>query len=152
MSQTFYIPKGKAANMVAKLTAFVGMLSPMKAWRIEITEAKSQRSIQQLRYLWGVAYKRLSDFTGYEVDDVSEFMCGTYYGWREVKVPKTPTNPTGLASRPVRTTTTDENGKRSVISKMEFMDYVAFVQRFAASKGVYIPDPDEMEEDERVAA
>lgn len=152
MSQTFYIPKGKAANIVAKLSAFIGMLSPMKAWRVEITEAKSQRSIQQLRYLWGVAYKRLSDYTGYEVDDVSEFMCGTYYGWREVKVPKTPTNPTGLASRPVRTTTTDENGKRAVIGKMEFVDYVAFVQRFAASKGVYIPDPDEDEEEERDAA
>lgn len=152
MSETLYLPKGERLKALARIAAFLSGLPAMKAWRIEVTEARSQRSIQQLRYLWGVAYKRLSDFTGYEVDDVSEFMCGTYYGWREVKVPKTPTNPTGLASRPVRTTTTDENGKRAVISKVEFMDYVAFVQRFAASKGVYIPDPDEMEEDERVAA
>lgn len=152
MSETFYIPKGERVTALARIARFLASLPSAKAWRIEVTEARSQRSIQQLRYLWGVAYKRLSDATGYEKDDISEFCCGTFYGWREVKVPKTPTNPTGLASRPIRTTTTDENGKRSVISTTEFMDFVAFVQRFAASKGVYIPDPDEIEEDERVAA
>ena len=90
----------------------------------------------------GVCYKILGDAIGYERDEVSEFLCGTYFGWREKRVPKKPSNRDGIESVPVRTTTTDEDGHRSVLTKMQFCEYVAFVQRFAASKGVVIPDPD----------
>jgi hypothetical protein len=45
---------------------------------------------------------------------------------------------------PVRTTTRDENGNRDVLNKQQFSDYVAFIQRFAASKGIFIPDPEDV--------
>ena len=76
---------------------------------------------------------------------------GTYFGWKEVKVPKKPSNPAGVESRPIRTTTTDETGKRRVLNKQEFSDYVAFIQRFAAAKGVHISDPDEYAAEEEAA-
>ena len=47
-----------------------------------------------------------------------------------------------MAQVPIRTTTTDADGKRSVLNKSDFADYVAFVQRFGAQHGIYIPDPD----------
>lgn len=151
MSQEFVLPKGPRS--LTKLMAFLSSLSAMKAWRVTICEERNSRSIQQCRYLNGVAYKAISDATGYERDDVSEFCCGQYFGWRNKKVPKKPGNLEGIEQVPVRTTTTDESGKRNVMSTVDFMDYVAFVQRFAASKGIYIPDPgEEFEQDlEKVA-
>lgn len=140
MSTEFTLPKG--IRDLTKVFAFLSALSRMKAWKLVVSEDRDSRSVQQCRYLNGVAYKRLSDATGYERDDISEFMCGTYFGWKTVKVPKTPNNLAGVEDRPVRTTTTDDNGNRSVLTTTEFMDFVAFVQRFAAQKGVFIPDPD----------
>lgn len=150
MSTEFTLPKG--IRNLSRIVAFLSALSPSKAWRIEVTEDRDSRSIQQCRYLNGVAYKLLSDATGYERDDISEFMCGTYWGWKQKKVPKTPSNPEGVEDVPLRTTTTNEQGKRQVISTLEFMEFVAFVQRFAAKKGVFIPDPDPMYDEQSKAA
>ena len=149
--QDFTLPKGERGARLARIVSFLTSLSPTRVWRIEITEERSTRSIQQCRYLNGVAYKRLSDATGFERDDISEFLCGLYFGWRKKKVPKKPGSD-GWDEVPVRTTTTDENGRRSVLTTTEFMDYVAFVQRFAAGKGVYIPDPEEQFEEEHANA
>lgn len=152
-SQTFLLPKLlNRVTTIARIAKFLGDLSPAVAWRIEVTEAKSARSLAQNAYLNGVAYKLLSDATGYERDEISEFLCGAYWGWKDKRVPKKPSCPEGVESVPVRTTTTDENGKRSVLGKLEFADYVAFVQRFAAKRGVYIPDPDQDYESKREAA
>lgn len=141
--QAFTLPRLMArAGMIAKIAAFLAALPDSKAWRIEVSEAKSARSIQQCRYLNGVAYKLIGDAFGYERDEVSEYLCGLRWGWRNKRVPKKPSCPSGIESIPVRTTTTDEAGNRAVLSKNEFADYVAFVQRFGAKHGVYIPDPD----------
>lgn len=149
MSSEFILQKGE--RNLSKIVAFLSALSKGKAWRITVSEERNTRSVQQCRYLNGVAYKALSDHTGYERDDISEFMCGTYWGWKQIRVPKTPSNPQGVEDKPLRTTTTDEAGKRSVLTTTEFMDFVAFVQRFAASKGVFIPDPSWDEEERRAA-
>ena len=127
----------------ARAAAFLNALPKDKAWRVEVRESKPQRSDAQNNYLWGVCYKALGDAIGYEPEEVAEFLCGTYFGWKDKKVPKKPSNPEGLESVPIRTTTRDADGKRDVLSKQAFSDYVAFIQRFAASKGVYIPDPEE---------
>lgn len=150
MSDEFTLPKG--TRNLSRIVAFLSALSTKKAWRITICEERSERSTQQCRYLNGVAYKLIGEKTGYERDDVSEFCCGTYWGWKQVRVPKTPSNPQGIEDKPIRTTTTDDMDKRSVLSTSEFMDYVAFVQRFAASKGIMIPDPDQQWEDEQERA
>jgi hypothetical protein len=143
MEQSFILPKLLSrAGMIAKIGRFMALLSQEKAWRIKIEEAKSTRSTQQCRYLNGVAYKIIGDAIGYERDDVSEFLCGAYWGWKEKRVPKKPSCPNGIESVPVRTTTTDENGHRDVLTWEQFSDYVAYVQRFAASKGIFVPDPD----------
>ena len=145
MSEVFALPKDSNREpVVSRLAKFLLSLPAAKAWRVTVDEAKSARSVQQNNYLHGVCYKRLSDAIGYEPEEVAEYLCGTYFGWAEKRVPKKPSNPEGIESVPRRTTTKDEMGKRDVLGKMAFAEYVAFIQRFAISKGVHIPDPDEI--------
>ena len=118
-------------------------LAEDKAWRITIEEAKSKRSLKANAYYWGVVVEMMSEVTGYEGEEIHEYLCGARWGWKDKRVPKTPRNPEGLESVPVRTTTTDENGRRSVLRIMQFYEFVEFARRFAAVKlHLNIPDPD----------
>lgn len=103
---------------------------------------KATRSNEQNAYLWGVCYATLGPAMGYDPEDLHEYFCGRMYGWKDVKVPKTPRNPEGIASAPVRTTTRDAEGKRSTLNKQEFSDFVEMVHRVAANVGVFIPSPE----------
>jgi hypothetical protein len=142
-AQTILLPRDlPREKMIARVSRLLYELPMDKAWRVQISQHKSPRSDAQNRYLNGVCYKLIGDAIGYERDEISEYMCGRFFGWKEKRVPKKPSNPHGVESVPLRTTTTDENGRRSVLGKTEFAEYVAFIQRFAASKGVMIPDPD----------
>ena len=137
--------------VLANAQAFLAKLNPHKHWQVEVKPYSQPRSSPQCRYLNGVAYKLLGDATGYDRDDISEYLCGTYFGWREKALPGK-----RVAQVPIRTTTTDADGKRAVLNKVEFAEYVGFVQRFGANHGVFIPDPDptwfEVKRDIRKAA
>ena len=96
------------------------------------------RSNDQNALLWAM-YEPIAEAMGYDREDMHEYFCGRMWGWKDVKVPKTPRNPEGLASVPVRTTTRDENGKRNVIDAATFARFVDMVDRVAAQAGVYVP-------------
>lgn len=118
-------------------------LADDQAWRVTIEPAKSKRSNDANAYYWGVVVELMSESTGYEPEEIHEYLCGARWGWKDKRVPKTPRNPQGVESVPVRTTTTDEHGKRAVLTIMEFMEFTEFARRFAAKKlGLFIPDPD----------
>ena len=101
---------------------------------------KATRSSEQNRYLFGVAYPPIAEAMGYDVDSIHEYMLGRHFGFKDIRVPKTPRNPEGLASVPTRTTTRDADGKRAVLNKAEFSAFIETVQRIAAQAGVFIPD------------
>ncbi len=128
----------KAAGSVV---TFLESLPKDKAWRVVVEEFKPRRSLSQNAYLH-VCYKTFGDALGYDPEDMREALLGTYFGWKEKKVPRTPSNREGVESVPVRTTTTDETGKRDVLSKKALSEYVAFIQRKAAEQGIFIPDPE----------
>jgi hypothetical protein len=120
-----------------------------KSWRVSIEEAKSTRSIQANAYYWGVVVEMMSESTGYESEEIHEYLCGARWGWKDKRVPKTPRNPDGIESVPVRTTTMDENGKRSVLGIVQFMEFTEFARRFAAQKlNLFIPDPNYAHEEQ----
>lgn len=149
----FYIPKGRSTRELEHAQIVLSQLDPAEAWKITAEPVKPARSHPQNAYLWAVPYKLISEATGYEVEEVHEYMLGRHFGWKDKKVPKTPRNPSGVESVPVRTTTTDEHGKRSVLSVDAFSEYVAFIQRFGAMKlGLVIPDPDPMFRDHQEQA
>jgi hypothetical protein len=139
---SFLLPQFNREHVIARIASCLAGLSTKKAFRITVKQEADDRTVQQCRYLNGVPYKLLSEYTGYERDDISDYMCGRYWGWRQKRVPRTPSNPRGIEDVPVRTTTTDEEGHRDVLSTRDFWEYVEFCQRFGAEHGVYIPDPD----------
>jgi hypothetical protein len=143
MEQSFLLPKGMNwAGRIAQICKFLSGLAASKNWEVLVRERRRTRSDDQNRYLNGVAYKLIGDAIGYERDDISEYLCGTHWGWKEKRVPKKPGCENGIEMVPCRTTTRDEMGNRDVLNWADFWDYVAFVQRFAANKGIHIPDPD----------
>ena len=99
---------------------------------------KKTRSNEQNALLFGVVYPPIAEVMGYTVEDIHEYMLGRHFGWVDAKVPKTPRNPEGLESRPFRTTTRDETGKRNVLSTVEFSKFLDTVERVAAQAGVFV--------------
>lgn len=108
-----------------------------KPWR-------KTRTNEQNRLLFGVLYPPIADAMGYPVDGdngIHAFMCGMHFGWIDVRVPKTPRNPDGIASEPRRSTTRAgwNCGPRSVLTTTEFSAFLETVDRIAAQAGVYVP-------------
>lgn len=141
----FFIPKSNdllRSRHIGRVVSELESLPLDKAWIVAVEQKKSERSLQQNRYLFGVAYPPICDLTGYEKHDLHDYLLGKHFGTRLKRVPPTPYNPQGLKEVPLRTTTTDENGRRAVLGKTTFAEYVEFVKRFGAEAGVFIPDPD----------
>ncbi len=105
--------------------------------KVECGPWKSTRSSDQNALLWSL-YGPIAEHMGYDREDIHEWMCGRFWGWKDVKVPKTPRNPEGLVSVPVRTTTRNEEGKRDVLDAKEFSRFVEMVERIAAQAGVFV--------------
>lgn len=129
MRQTIPIRDGDST----RACAFLAALPKDRAWRVEVSEWKPLRSEQQNAYLWGVVYRTILDSglreQGWTADDVHEYLLGEHFGWVELE---------GLGRRrlkPIR--------RSSRLNKQEFSDYIAFIQRTMAEKGVYVPDADE---------
>lgn len=101
---------------------------------------KEPRTSQQNRYLFGVCYPPIAQVKGYTVDEIHEWMCGAHWGWVDKPCPKTPRNPEGIESVPFRSTTRDENGKRDVLKKKPFSEFVETVHRLAAQGGIFIAE------------
>lgn len=127
------------------------LLSQSLPLEVESKRYRRSRSSEQNRLLWKM-YQPIGEAMGFDRDDLHEWFCGKYWGWRDVKVPRTPWNPDGWASVPVRTTTRDENGKRSLMDKAEFAKFVDLVERTAAQAGVYVVPEWVEEEAQRRAA
>lgn len=106
---------------------------------IEVKQWKPTRSNEQNALLFGVVYPPIAEAMGYEVEAIHEYMLGRHFGWVDVRVPKTPRNPEGIESRPFRTTTRDEHGKRNVLSAADFSRFLDTVGRIAAQAGVFVP-------------
>lgn len=142
MRKTFYIAKEGAPRVAENAKAWIDGLPIEKAWKVEISPYRKTRSNEQNRYYWGVIIHTLSEATGYEPDDIHEYICSLFFGVKEKRVPKSQNFPSGIMVVPIRTTTRDENGEPDTLGTVPFMALVDFCQRFGAEKGIYIPDPD----------
>jgi hypothetical protein len=143
--QSFILPTTNREMMAARVHNF--LLTALPGNRLEVVVGRyvKKRTNPQCRWLNGVAYKALMDLTGYERDDISEWANGTFWGWKTIKCPKSPNNPEGCKDVPIRTTTTDENGKRCVMTTLQFQDFKEFIQRHGAKLGIHIADPNQDE-------
>ena len=65
---------------------------------------------------------------GWRNEDVHEYFLGEHFGWETLD---------GLGRKRMKPL-----NRSSKLSKMEFVDYVAFIQQKAAEMGIVIPDPE----------
>ena len=105
---------------------------------VECKPWRKSRSNDQNALLWAM-YAPIAEHMGYDAEDVHEWMCGRFWGWKDVRVPRSPRNPDGFASVPVRTTTRNADGRREVLDAKTFGMFVDMVDRIAAQAGIYIP-------------
>jgi hypothetical protein len=86
-----------------------------------------KRTNPQNRWLWGVAYKILSDHTGYSEEEIHE-ICKFKFNRKEYHLG-------------------DETfilgGSTAIMTTIEFMEYKTNIQQLGAELGCVIPDPNE---------
>ena len=123
------VPRDRVADQVR---AFIAELDAGKGWTVTVEERKPLRSHQQNRYLWAIYDYILKVggevMAGWDKEDLHTFFLGEHNGWevRELFGRK--------RNVPVK--------RSSKMNKQEFTDYVAFIQRYMAERGVVIPDPE----------
>lgn len=105
---------------------------------VESKPYKARRSSEQNRLLFGVMYPPIAAHTGFTVDEIHAWMLGSHFGWVDKPVPRTPRNSEGVESVPYRTTTKGPDGRRSVLTKAEFSEFLEHVEHVAAKAGVYV--------------
>jgi hypothetical protein len=105
--------------------------------RIEIVRG-NKRSTLQNRWMWGVAYKILSDYTGHTPEEIHAF-CKVKFNPVTVEIANKQTGE--IESLMVGGSTTE-------MSTIEFGEYKDAIQLFGAELGCQIPDPGEMPEQE----
>lgn len=142
---TITLPPTNRDFIVSKVIDACNKIYPGKPVNVRFTIARPERTIPQVAYLHGVCYAMLSEHTGYEKEEIEEYLLGSYFGWKNKKLPGG-----RVSSVPMRRTTTDEEGNRDVLEGRKFWDFVEWIQRVGARQGVVIPDPDPNYKLERV--
>lgn len=130
-------PDSSRVGVLANCCAFLHKLDAGKAWRVTVKPYRKPRSLTANSYLWSAVYPEIVRALGHTDEDWHEFMCCQYFGTRHVVLCG------AQHSRPIRTTTTDQDGKRSVLDSRSFWEFVEFVRDQAAAGGVYVPGPNE---------
>jgi len=103
---------------------------------LEVSVRRPRRTNKQNAYLWGIVYKTLAEGMTEQAGalvtvDMVHALCKQYFMPR-VGVPGTD------QTVPLSTTHLCKSGNEE-----SFQDYVLQIQRLAAAKGIYIPDPGE---------
>ena len=132
MRQEMLIPATEGRKAALERVGRVLSTLPLARYRVTVEEAKPKRSDPQNRYLWGVVYPAIlsaGKLEGWSANDLHEYLLGEHFGWELVE---------GFGrkrQRPIR--------RSSKLSKIEFVDYVSFIQQRMSEHGIYVPDPNE---------
>lgn len=138
-AQRYVLHKNDPArpSVLAHLHAFLERLPLDTSFAIEIKHYRRMRTLKQGSALFGVAYKAIMEFCGYEgrkeLERLHTHYCCEFFGTRK--------DPWGKHV-PLRTTTTNENGEEDVIDTVTASAFYDFIQRDAARLGCDVPDPD----------
>ena len=95
---------------------------------------KSPRSNNQNRYYWGIVLKRISEHTGFTIDETHEVLKAKFLrAWKSLDTKK------GYIEVEYAKSTRDLNTK-------EFEDYMTQIREWASIDiGVWVPEPNEDE-------
>lgn len=136
VASTFIFNADNRDAIVSRLGRFLAAWPKDKPCIVTVARYVRSRSNAQNAALWGLAYKVLGEATGFRATELHEYFCGEYFGWHEHAI-------FGMRKRrPRRTTTTNEDGQRDVISTEECAKFFDFIQQRAAELEINIPDPE----------
>lgn len=90
-------------------------------YSVKIEKVRNKRSLNQNSYYWGVVLHEISEYTGYTKDESHEIMGYKFLLDKSLEMHR------------IKSTTS--------LNTLEFMDYIANIQRFWAEKDLTIPDP-----------
>jgi hypothetical protein len=135
--QTYVLNKNHHTRdqVKANLHAFIDRLPDSKSWKVEIKEARKERTDPQNHALFGVAYPALEAATGFTKDELHDAFCRRFFGTVEKEIAGQ------VVSKPYRTTTTGPEGKRDVINAATFSEFYSMVQMVGAEAGIDVPSP-----------
>ena len=137
MTQRYILRKDNTrANVLANAHAFLDRLPDTREFEIVVKRHVKTRSNKQNAALFGLAYPVLSEATGYTPDELHVAFCCRHFGTVEEDVMGQ------LVRKPVRTTTTNEQGERDVMSAEDFSRFYDMVQQVGAEAGIDVPAPD----------
>lgn len=94
---------------------------------------KAPRRLEANAYLWAYVYGPVVEVLGFTEEAWHEYQCIRFFGGKQVEKPDGTTE-----TKPIRTTTKDENGKRDVLKGERFNQFLVSAEEFFASKGVFI--------------
>lgn len=110
--------------------AFIDGLDPDLKWEITIKEFKEKRSLEQNAFVHGVQLKLICDHTGYQMDEMKDYLLGEAFGWEEFEFMGQ------MKSRPIR--------RSSSLNKNEWVWWQEWIEGWAAQTlGITIPRPNE---------
>ena len=98
---------------------------------LSVGRERHLRSLNANRYLWGVVYRTLAEWSGHDEEELHSIFKERFLSHRQLRLP------TGeLLEAP---------GSTAVLDTEQFSEYVSRVKRFAAECGVDVPEPNEVE-------
>ena len=129
MKQEILLPEGeRRASVIQRLSLTLRQLAPGKLWKITIEQYSPKRSEQQNRYLFGPVYDTLLEHLPGEFTkaELHEFLLEQCFGYEEYWIGDQ------KKTRPLK--------RSSKLNRLEFAEYIDFVQRYATRFGIFIPD------------
>jgi hypothetical protein len=131
--QTILLPKlVRRDGVIDRIAKVLSALPIDCAWKVQITK-HSARSLSQNAYLWGCVYPTIlreggETLGGWTAQDLHDHFLGEFAGTEKLSAfGKTYDKPLS---------------RSRTMSKAEFGEFTAFIQRYMAELGVFVPDPD----------
>lgn len=137
-----FILRRDLPDIKANAISTIQSLPSDKEWEVEIKAHQNTRSGAQNRTLFGLIYPQLMEFMGLsgerDKEELHEYFCGEYFGWHDKQIMGK------IIHRPKRTTTTNEEGRKSTLDKLEFSQFVDWIIQRASEYGCVIEMPSEL--------
>ena len=132
--ESFYLPTGEQrAPVFARVIRTLNALAIDQQWHVTIKRHRPTRSHAQNALMWVLFDQVLKKGglaeQGFERDDVHDYLCGERFGWIETRM-------LGRKKlKPARGT--------SGLNKQEFSDFIDWIVRFMADKGITLELPED---------
>lgn len=129
MKQTIVLPRLISRDsLISRIATILHKLPTDKAWRLDIAEHKTPRTLSQNALLWAIygdiIEKGGEAMAGWDKDDLHEFFLIKHYGGEIGEL---------FGMKRIRPL-----ARSSKLNKIAFADHCEFILRFMAEQGLYI--------------